>query len=113
MTWFSLREKEQSRPASSSLVPLNHLSLRGVLPFTMAEKVTLEPGIASIGCGCTTKDGGSVRVDKEGFNLHFNLGELKHLDQDLRGFKYLHREPEEYEKQAIDYFGVFFLAERF
>lgn len=61
ITWLSFREKLQSRPARISFVPLNHFSLRGALPFTMAEIVTLEPGMASTGWGGTAKDGGSGR----------------------------------------------------
>lgn len=77
ITWLSFREKLQARPDTISLVPLNHFSLRGALPFTMAEKVTLEPGMASTGCGGTTKDGGSgykqIVTDQTWWNLSIKL----------------------------------------
>lgn len=43
----------------------------------MAEKVTLEPGMASTGCGGTTKDGGSgykqIVTDQTWWNLSIKL----------------------------------------
>lgn len=103
VTRFSFREKSQPRPASISLVPLNHLSFRGLLPFTMAENVTLEPGMASTGWGGTTKDGGSVGAKTA-------VRRFKHLYKDPFGFKYLHVDPEGHGRQAGDYLIFLFMS---
>lgn len=73
VTWLSFREKLQSFPGRISFVPLNHFRVRGSLPFTMEEKVTLEPGMASIGCGGTTNDGGSGREGNHQTRWNQNL----------------------------------------
>lgn len=92
VTWLSFRENVQSFPDSISLVPLNHFSLRGALPFTIAENVTLEPGMASIGCSGTRKDGGSKRKHRnqtwwEKMGVQFKQNQPEQTEPEVRKVK--------------------------
>lgn len=46
-------------PDTSSLLPLNHLTLKGGVPLKMLVNVRLTPGKTSTESGVCSKDGGS------------------------------------------------------
>lgn len=62
----SSKEMVHSSPDTSSLLPLNHLTLKGGVPLMTLVNVRLVPGKTSTESGVCSKDGGSKKPRQEG-----------------------------------------------
>lgn len=88
----SSKEMVQASPDTNSLLPLNHLTLKGGVPLKTLVKVRLIPGKTSTESGVCSKDGGSKKPRWEGEgkkrgHLKTKTNEDKALEAGQRGEK--------------------------